>query len=336
MTVSTSSLQTLSLVSWGTWRVLAISSERLSISSSLRCLNTSAARSGPRLTISTAAFSRPGSLIRGDGSSAGAAGTGSMSSIALVLLHPGADLLGHALGVLLGDALGAHPGRARRGHLARQRGRARRAPAREVGQRGRRLDLAQPRRLAERLALAALEVAHDEEQEGEQPQAGGAVLGIVEHPAAEGPGDRGGRRRLGEGDLADVQHVAALGVDAGRGRHGVLELGDLRRRHRLVDDEADAQAVDLAGRDLRALDRLVDAEVGLGGLALVVGVAAARAGGRVRRQVARRAGRAARGGAAAAQLLALVRLLEGHALLRVRELVERRLVDVQIARDLHV
>src|SRR3954447_10315860 len=330
MTVSTSSLQTLSLVSWGTWRVLAISSERLSISSSLRCLNTSAARSGPRLTSSTAAFSRPGSLIRGDGSSAGAAGTGSMSSIALVLLHPAADLLGHALGVLLGDALGAHPGRARRGHLARQRGHARRAPGLEVGQRGRRLDLAQPRRLAERLALAALEVAHDEEQEDEQAQADGAVLGVVEH-AADGAGSGRSRRRLGERDLADVEHVAALGVDAGRGRHGVLELGDLRRGDRLVDDEADAQAVDLARGDLRALDDLVDAEVGLRRRALVVRAAAA---GRVRRvagQVARAARRAARAAAGAAQAFGLLGLLDRDAALGVGELVERRLVDVEVA-----
>src|SRR5919108_1449395 len=109
MTVSTSSFQTASLVSAGTWRVLAISSERLSISSSLRCLNTSAARSGPRLTSSTAAFSRPGILSRGGASAGGAAGrpaagaAGSRSSTVLVLLHPGADLLGDALGVLLGD-----------------------------------------------------------------------------------------------------------------------------------------------------------------------------------------------------------------------------------------
>src|SRR5215217_2578807 len=128
MTVSTSSCQTASLVSCGIWRVLAISSERASISSSLRCLNTSAARSGPRLTSSTAAFSRPGSLIVGRGSSAIAAdGTGviavdvvwSSSSIALVLLHPGADLLGDALGVVLGDVLGAQARRARAGHLGR-------------------------------------------------------------------------------------------------------------------------------------------------------------------------------------------------------------------------
>ena len=220
-------------------------------------------------------------------------------------------------GISLGE--GGHPGR---------------AAGLEVGQRRRRLDLAQPGRLAERLALALLEVAHDEEQEGEEAEAGGAVLGVV-HDVAGRAGGRGGRRRLGERDLADVEDVAALGVDAGGGRHGALELGDLRRRDRLVDDEADAQAVDLARRDLRALDGLVDAEVGLGRLALVVRVRAARRAGR------RRTGRLLalpvappRRGAAAAQALGLLGLLERDALLGVGELVERRLVDVEVARDL--
>src|SRR4029078_1548251 len=108
MTVSTSSFQTASLVSLGTCRVFAISRESCSISSSLRCLKTLAARSGPRLTSSTAAFERPGRLSLGRGSWAGAAGAaGSMSDTALVLLHPRADLLGDALRVVLRDALGA-------------------------------------------------------------------------------------------------------------------------------------------------------------------------------------------------------------------------------------
>src|SRR4051794_1546360 len=175
MTVSTSSPQTASLVSCGTWRVLAICSERVSISSSLRCLNTSAARSGPRLTSSTAAFSRPGSLTVGRGSSARAGGpagisaggmtaVGIRSSTDLVLLHPGADLLGDALGVLLGDVLRADAHRARRRHVARHGGHARGAAGLEVGQRRRRLDLGQPRRLPERLALALAQLAEHEEQ----------------------------------------------------------------------------------------------------------------------------------------------------------------------------
>src|SRR5215210_6297601 len=148
MTVSTSSCQTDSLVSAGIWRVLAISSERASISSSFRCLKTSAARSGPRLTSSTAAFSRPGRLIVGRGSSASAvlAGVitvvGMSSSTGSVLLHPGADLLGDALGAVLGDALGAHAARARPGHLGGHRRHALGAAGLEVGQRRGRLDLA--------------------------------------------------------------------------------------------------------------------------------------------------------------------------------------------------
>src|SRR6185295_7392684 len=141
MTVSTSSCQTDSLVSIGTWRVLAISSDSVSISSSLRCLNTSAARSGPRLTSSTAAFERPGMLSFGRGSWAGGAvgagAAGSMSLTALVLLHPGADLLRDALRVLLGDALGAQAGGGRPGHLAGDGGHAGRAAGLEVGQRRR-------------------------------------------------------------------------------------------------------------------------------------------------------------------------------------------------------
>src|ERR1700754_1324746 len=131
MTVSTSSFQTASLVSIGTWRVFAISRDSHPISSSLRCLKTSAARSGPRLTSSTAAFERPGMLSFGRGSCAGTAApagaAGSRSSTALVLLHPGPDLLGDALGVLLGDVLGAQARGARPGHLAGDGGHAGRA-----------------------------------------------------------------------------------------------------------------------------------------------------------------------------------------------------------------
>src|SRR5689334_15041864 len=311
MTVSTSSFQTASLVSIGTWRVFAISRDSCSISSSLRCLKTEAARSGPRLTRSTAAFERPGisSFGRGRAGRPGATGAaGSMSLIALVLLHPLADLLGDALRIVVRDALGAQPGRARAGHLRGHRGHAGRAAGLEVGEHRGRLDLAQPGRLAERLALALLEVAHDEEQEGEEAEAGGAVLGVAEHPARRA-GRRGRGRRLGERDLADVQDVAARGVDAGGGRDGVLERRDLRRRDRLVDDEAEAQAVDLARGDLRAGDGLVDAEVGLRRGAVVVRVAAARAARRVARQVARGARRAARGRAGAAQALRLLGLL---------------------------
>src|SRR6185503_14402194 len=213
MTVSTSSCQTASLVSIGTCRVFAISRESCSISSSLRCLKTLAARSGPRLTSSTAAFERPGMLSFGRGSWAGTpagveGAAGSMSLIALVLLHPGADLLGDALRVVLGDALGAQARRARAGHLAGEGAHPGRAAGLEVGERRRRLDLAQPGRLAERLALALLEVAHDEEQEGDEAEADRAVLGVA-HDVA-GRAGRGGRRRgLGERDLADVEHVAA-------------------------------------------------------------------------------------------------------------------------------
>src|ERR1700750_2829309 len=122
MTVSTSSFQTASLVSIGTWRVFAISRDSCSISSSFRCLKTEAARSGPRLTRRTAAFERPGMSSFGRGRAAGGPGAtgaaGSMSLIASVLLHPGADLLGDALGVVVGDLLGAQARRARAGHRA--------------------------------------------------------------------------------------------------------------------------------------------------------------------------------------------------------------------------
>ena len=73
-------------------------------------------------------------------------------------------------------------------------------------------------------------------------------------------------------------------------------------RDGLVDQQRDVELVDGAGRDLGAGDLLVDAEVGVLGLALVVrvGAAAGRAR-RVGRDVGAGAGGAAGGGAAAAQ-----------------------------------
>src|SRR6185295_18687586 len=96
------------------------------------------------------------------------------------------------------------------------------------------------------------------------------------------------------------------------------------------------EAVDLAWDDVRVQDGLVDAEGRVRGLVRVVG-ARVRAAGRGRsrgvgRDVRGRARGCARAGAAA---LVLERLgaglgLQRRALLGVRDLVDRRLVDVEV------
>src|SRR4051812_24404461 len=88
--------------------------------------------------------------------------------------HPAADLLRHALGLALCE-LGDLQARGILG--ARRQGRL--ARALELGERRRRLDLAQPVGLAdERLALAPAQLAGAEEQEAEQRQGGCADLRV--------------------------------------------------------------------------------------------------------------------------------------------------------------
>src|SRR6185312_17220089 len=124
-------------------------------------------------------------------------------------------LLGDAVGVTRDEVLDLQArgllGRAQRAHLRRV------VVALELGERARRRDLAQPRRLAgERLRLAALELACDEDEEAERREPEEEVLEV----AAEGRDRRrrSGRRRLRERDLADAQRVAARRDDPRRAR----------------------------------------------------------------------------------------------------------------------
>src|SRR5204863_1622164 len=106
------------------------------------------------------------------------------------------------------------------------------------------------------------------------------------------------------------------------------------RRDARVDHDGDVELVDRAGRDLGARDDLADAELRRALRALVVGVArGARAGGRVRRHVGGRAGRAAGLAARALELLGVLGRLDRRARLRVGQLVALRGVDVEVALD---
>src|SRR5687767_4368130 len=104
--MSMASSMTASVVSASMLRSLAISRVSASISSSRRKPKICEARSGPSVTSRIAAFSRP--FIRAVGEAAAAlisstalAGSEGVFSSAtgLLLVHPGADLLGDALGL---------------------------------------------------------------------------------------------------------------------------------------------------------------------------------------------------------------------------------------------
>src|ERR1700741_964024 len=137
----------------GTLRDLAISSESASTSVSPRWRKISPARSSPMATSSTAAFSIPLSVFGRVASSA---------LTALILAHPLLDLGGDALGLALHqlvERLQVGVGRARR---QRDRGLVGAEHLRallELGKRDGLLDLGQPRRGGERLALALAQVA---------------------------------------------------------------------------------------------------------------------------------------------------------------------------------
>src|SRR5690348_5792502 len=137
-------------MSVGTLREFAISSVSASTSVSPRCLKIWPARSSPTATRRMAAFWMPLILRR--------AGLGASSVDTLVLRHPLLDLRGDAIGLALhqlvelveGDVgLARREGDRRRGRLGGR--------LLERGQRHRLLDLGQPGRRGERLALAALE-----------------------------------------------------------------------------------------------------------------------------------------------------------------------------------
>src|SRR6202008_2440999 len=161
-----------------------------SISSSRRWLKNSAAAFGPSVTSSTAALRRPLSLqavspggglgrVRAGGGSTASASSGAASASTSRLLHPRAQLLCDAVGLerrqLLGVAAAAvvvavEP-------LALQ-----------LGERRRRVELAQPDRLrVEPLLLAPAQVAAGEEEEQQRAERERHVLG-----AAEDAADRSG------------------------------------------------------------------------------------------------------------------------------------------------
>src|SRR3954468_1079070 len=288
----------------GTDSSCAISSDSRSISSSRRWLKIEAACSAPSDTSRAAALLTPLSwaapAVAGVGSGTvaisvpGPAARASSSFTPWVsastrsgsAVQPGPHLLSDALRVLLDDLLDllAH----RVGRRLDERGPA---LTLEVGQRGRRLDLAQPDGL-EVLALVAAQVAGHEEEEQQHRQPQEDPLGQA-HRAGGGAG-LGRSLGLGEGDLRHGDRVAAGLVDArGRGQ-GVLQGLDVSRWHGLVDDHRDVLAVDLARRDLGALDSLPDRLLGVLDGVVVVGVPArAAAAVGVLRDVAGGARRAA-------------------------------------------
>src|SRR3954471_8515501 len=151
LVVSSTSVITASVVSAGTWRILAISSVSASISSSWRWPSSSAARSGPSDTSRTAAFwrplSEPAAFEDPEPSAPMAPSEGSdANSTSVLLVHPGADLMCDALGLMVDQLLelGAHgvglvlaAGEGHRVVVAVH-------PALELRERRGRLDLAQP------------------------------------------------------------------------------------------------------------------------------------------------------------------------------------------------
>src|SRR5262245_14016593 len=316
--MSTTSSSTSLAVSWSMFCMRAISMVSGSITSSGRWRSTCAAASGPMVTHRIAAFWRPSMAVVLTGS---------------LLTHPLGHLVRDRLRLAADDLLDLL------GHVLAPRvgGEVDVAPAGlEFGERPRLRDLAQPRGLQpERLALAALQPAADEEEEDQHAEAEQDPL-RHRHRAA-GRGDRArlrgrrGRRLLAERDARDAERVAALLVDPGERRHGVLQRRDLGRRDALVDHERDREPLHRARRDDLAFDRLVDAE---GGVALLVAVLRRATGGRRRAGDADVCGRAGRrrlrGAALAVERLDVGLVRELRALLAVRDRLDRLLVEVEV------
>src|SRR5690349_20636626 len=147
-------------VSVGTLRALAISRESASTSESPSWRKISPARSSPMATSSTAAFCRPVS----DESRVAS------SDATSVLGHPLLDLRGDPLGLALHqlvERLEVRVGGARRQRDRRRPVEDLRALL-ELGEPDGLLDLGQPRRAGERLALALAQRAGHEEQEDQR------------------------------------------------------------------------------------------------------------------------------------------------------------------------
>src|SRR3954454_22047419 len=295
-TFSTASSMTAWHTSEENFGALAISSDSASASVGDRNFMTSAAWSSPTATRNAAALRSPPSLA---GVGAGFLAWGRATVIS-VLAQPVADLGGDAIGFALHQLVELVHALVRL--TGRQRRELRRAAGLELGEADRGLDLAQPLRLGQRLGLAPADVARHEE---EDQQAGEADPDPLERTDDRRRHRSGlGRGRLGERHLHGLEDVAARRVDARGALDGLLQAGELGRRHRLVDHQRDLQLVDRAGRDLGLLDGLVDAEVGRAGGVVVAVVRAALAGaGRVGRDVGAGSGAATAGRAAAAQLL---------------------------------
>ena len=195
-----------------------------------------------------------------------------------ILADPGAQLLGDALRLLLHEAVDASRARRRRPRRTPRRGSAQRswcARARPAG--------AGPRSRSATSASAGPPVSRRRRARVMKKRksmlarpiptyfSGPRRAGGTGRPA--GPGTALGLAKI---DGALGHRVAALGVDPGGGGHGVLQLGRLGGRDRLVHQQRDVELVDGAGGDLRVRDGLVDAVVGGARRALVVGVAARR------------------------------------------------------------
>src|SRR6201991_4030110 len=145
----------------GTFWALASSSERASTSDSPRYLKISPARCSPMATSRAAAFWTPFRPVL-DGATAASGRVASSVLICLVLRHPGLDLGGDALGLALHqlvELVQARVRHARGQHLRHRVGDAAAGLRLEGGQRDGLLDLGQPARRAEVLALAALHAA---------------------------------------------------------------------------------------------------------------------------------------------------------------------------------
>src|ERR1700761_3370354 len=270
---SLTSSSTRSICSVGISPAFAISSESSSISGSERWPKTSAAFAGPSATSSTAALRRPrsggtspplGTPRREAGTATRSIGTSSFGAGAatLGLLHPGAQLLRDPVGVHRGDLFGAvgQPGVVFLLPVGI-------AAHFEFGQRGRRVQFAQPQRFGEHVVLFLAQLAAGEEEEAERGQAERRVLGVAGDAGAGGPGDG---RRVGEGDAAGGDRVAAFRFDPGGRFERRFGRGDFARRHRFVDDQRDVLLFDRPRRFLRVFDRLVDAELGFVVVAFVV------------------------------------------------------------------
>src|SRR6201999_3827020 len=258
---SATSSSTCSICSRGISPAFAISSESSSISGSERWPKTSAAFAGPSATSRTAALRRPRrggtsplleTTRREAGTPARSIATSSFgagAAIYLALFHPGAQLLGDPVGVHRGDLFGAvgQPGAVFLLPFGI-------APDFEFGQGGRRVQFTQPQRFGEDVILFFAQLAAGEEEEAERGQAEHRVLGVAGDAGAGGPGDG---RRLGEGDAAGGDRVAAFRFDPGGRFDRRFERGRFARGHRFVDDQGDVLLLHRARRDLRVFDRLV-------------------------------------------------------------------------------